>query len=367
MKDRVIVDPIYGYVILKEDIIKRLVDTKFFQRLRRIYQMGNSFFVFPSAVHTRFSHCLGVYELARQLSERLPISKREQLLLMATALLHDIGHGPFSHLYDYLVNGVHEERGAYIIENDPEINGILNEVDNDFSKDVCSVLRKDKRFPLLESILSSQLDIDRLDYLKRDAYFAAVKTGDIDSSKLINSLTVHEGKLCFKESAVYAIENYLISRYHMYMQVYLHPSVIGRDFNLLDIFKDIKNISDPKLRSVLKQPNNPDLDLFLKLDDACFLTYFKQLSEGSELNSESARDFIYRRCWQPKEVVGDEGCARVWELKKQIYDFQKEPILLLTQDKKIVKLQDYSDFVANLAKRAKIVKKYTWDKQWKYL
>ena len=363
MKDRVIVDPIYGYVILQEDIIKRLVDTRFFQRLRRIYQMGNSFFVFPSAVHTRFSHCLGVYELARQLSLRLPITKREKTLLMTTALLHDIGHGPFSHLYDSLVNGIHEERGAYIIENDPEISGILSEVDADFVKDVCSVLRKDKKFPLLESILSSQLDIDRLDYLKRDAYFAAVKTGDIDSSKLINSLTVHEGKLCFKESAVYAIENYLISRYHMYMQVYLHPSVIGRDFNLIEIFKDFELIKDLKLKETLKQPNNPELEFFLNLDDAYLLTYFKQLSESRLPNSKLAKEFIYRQNWQPKEISDIKNVQQSWELKKQIYDFQKEPILLLTQDKKIVKLQDYSDFVANLTKRAKVVKQYTWDKK----
>ncbi len=362
MKDRVIVDPIYGYVILKEDIIKRLVDTKFFQRLRRIYQMGNSFFVFPSAVHTRFSHCLGVYELARQICEKLPISKREQLILMVSALLHDIGHGPFSHLYDSLVNGVHELRGAYIIANDPEISGILNEVDKDFVKDVCSVLIKDKRFPLLESILSSQLDIDRLDYLKRDAYFAAVKTGDIDSTKLINSLTVHDGKLCFKESAVYAIENYLISRYHMYMQVYLHPSVIGRDFNLIEIFKDIESVHDPLLKKVLKSPDNPDLNLFLNLDDAYFLTYFKQLSESNLPAANVAHEFIYRQNWQPKEFTGEKPIGVIWELKKQIYDFQREPILLLTQDKQIVKLQDYSDFVANLAKRAKVVKQYTWGK-----
>ena len=362
MKDRVIVDPIYGYIILKEDIIKRLVDTKFFQRLRRIYQMGNSFFVFPSAVHTRFSHCLGVYELARQICEKLLISKREQLLLMVSALLHDIGHGPFSHLYDSLVNGVHEVRGAYIIANDPEISGILNEVDKEFVNDVCSVLTKDKKFSLLESILSSQLDIDRLDYLKRDAYFAAVKTGDIDSTKLINSLTVHDGKLCFKESAVYAIENYLISRYHMYMQVYLHPSVIGRDFNLLEIFKDLESVQDPLLKKVLKSPNNPDLNLFLNLDDAYFLTYFKQLSGSNLPVAKLTREFIYRQNWQPKEFTDKNVNARVWELKKQIYDFQKEPILLLTQDKQIVKLQDYSDFVANLAKRAKVVKQYTWNK-----
>lgn len=314
MIKKLISDPLYGFIEIEEEIILDLINTKFFQRLRRINQLSAASSVYPTATHTRFTHCLGVYHLACLVLKNPTInfSKREKLLFLTVSLLHDIGHGAFSHHFDYSFKTIHEKSGAYIIENDVEISNILDKIDKEFKYDVANILRKDKKFKLIESLLSSQLDIDRLDYLRRDAYLSSLDYGKVDVRKILSSMIIKDEKVCFSNSSVYAIESYLMNRYYMYMQLYLHPSANAKEYNLTYIYKYILEefektqsyiIDNVDFKELLEVVNNKDsfrLEAFLMIDDSYIIERVKQLSIYSNNNyiKELCLDFLYRRSWK---------------------------------------------------------------------
>lgn len=378
MKKRVISDPLYGFIEIEDEIILELINTKFFQRLRRISQLSAASTVYPTATHTRFTHCLGVYQLAFEVLKNPTInfSEREKLLFLTVSLLHDIGHGAFSHHFDYSFKTVHEFSGAYIIENDIEITTILDKIDKDFKYDVGNILRKEDKFKIIQTLLSSQLDIDRLDYLRRDAYLSSLDYGKVDVRKILTSLVIKDDKVCFLKSSVFAIESYLMNRYYMYMQLYLHPSSNAREYNLTYIYnyllkeyektKDyiIDGVNFKELFDVVNNKESFDLQSYLMIDDSYIIERVKQLSLKTNSNylKELCEDFLYRRGWK-YILYNDKNMDEIKNIKKTatlylehtdqktIYkEIDDTPIYIIDNDGEIKRLLEVSPILEKVVK-----------------
>ena len=239
-KYKIINDPIYGFIKIESKIIYDLINHKYFQRLRRISQLGLSYLVYPGAQHTRFQHALGSLHLMDKAIQQLTnkgheITSTEQEALRICILLHDIGHGPFSHaLEKILVNEInHEQLTLMFMKHlNEEFNGKLS-----ISIEIFKNTYKKK---FLHQLVSSQLDMDRLDYLKRDSFFTGVTDGNIGTERIINMLNVADGNLVIEEKGIYSIEKFILARRLMYWQVYLHKTVISSENMLMKLIKRAK-------------------------------------------------------------------------------------------------------------------------------
>jgi len=308
-RQQVLKDPIYGYIHIDFEVVKDILNTAIFQRLRRVKQLSGVQMVFHGAEHSRFSHSLGVYEVAYRflsvpdIDENL--SEREKGLLLATAMLHDIGHGAYSHAFEDIVGTNHEHVGARLILEDEELRSVLDKVDETFASDVASILLKEKKYPLVEQLISSQLDVDRLDYLERDAYFTGTAYGHIDLDRIIRVCQVRDGRIVFKSSGIGAIENYLISRYHMYWQVYYHPVSRAYEVILEKIYQRVKDLClegyDFKsniipLKKVIENPN--DLKHYIIIDDFYMNGLIASFTfSDDEILRNLSTDFLNRHIW----------------------------------------------------------------------
>jgi uncharacterized protein len=309
LREQVFKDPLYGFIHVNDVVIKNLINTPLFQRLRRIRQLSGVQMVFHGAEHSRFSHSLGVYEIANRFltvpDVKKALSERERLIFLVSALLHDIGHGAYSHAFEDVFGVEHEKIGAGLIISNQEIRTILDQVDLDFANDVASVILKEKKFTLIENLISSQLDVDRLDYLERDAYFTGAAYGHIDLDRLIRVMYIKNGKVVFKISGIHAIENYLIARYHMYWQVYYHPVSRAYEVILSKIYLRVKDLllsgyefnnNVLPLRRVIDNPN--DLDNHIKIDDFYINGLISSFMTCDDFILKSlASDFLNRNIW----------------------------------------------------------------------
>ncbi|MFA5525342.1 MAG: HD domain-containing protein [Acholeplasmataceae bacterium] len=309
-KQQVFKDPLYGFIHVDDLLIKKLIDSELFQRLRRIRQLSGVQMVFHGAEHSRFVHSLGVYEIAHRFLTVPDIDEalnpREKLLFLSAALLHDIGHGAYSHAFETTFGINHEEIGAKLITSNPEIRSILDIEDLEFAEDVARILRKEKKFPLIEQLISSQLDVDRLDYLERDAYYTGAAYGHIDVDRLIRVLYIKNKKVVFKVTGIHAIENYLIARYHMYWQVYYHPVARAYEVNLEKIYKRIRALlltdypfesNVGPLKRIMKDTN--DLDAFIEIDDFYINGLIASFLKSKDtILRNLAHDFMNRRIWK---------------------------------------------------------------------
>lgn len=326
-RQQVFRDPIYGYIHIDYAFIEQLIDTPVFQRLRRIRQLSGVHMVFHGAEHSRFIHSLGVYELARRFLEIKEIheelEQREQLLFLTAALLHDIGHGAYSHAFEdvFLVN--HEKIGAQIIRNNKDISYILDKIDKDFKNDVASIIDKTHKYPIIEQLISSQLDIDRLDYLERDAYFTGAVYGHIDLERLMRVITIKNKQVVFKESGIHAIENYLISRYHMYWQVYYHPKARAYEVILGKIYLRIHELLEENYHfgydvTALKRimQNREDLEAYYQIDDYYMNGLIAYLTKCDDpILSTLAKDFFNRSIWSYLDAT-KENENQINQIKK---------------------------------------------------
>ncbi len=245
-EEKVFKDPVHRYIHVRDELIWKLIGTKEFQRLRRIRQLGTTYLTFHGAEHTRFNHSLGVYEITRRILEefkgRPHWNEEERLLALAAALLHDIGHGPFSHSFEKAFQTDHEEWTRAIILGRTEVNQILLKVGADFPKAVADVIEKTYANKLLTSIISSQIDADRMDYLLRDAYYTGVSYGHFDMERILRVMRPMEDQVVIKLSGMHAVEDYIMSRYQMYWQVYFHPVTRSAEVILSKILKRVKNL-----------------------------------------------------------------------------------------------------------------------------
>ncbi len=242
-KRKIINDPVYGFVTIPNDIVHDLINHPTFQRLRRIKQLGLTNLVYPGALHTRFHHAIGAMHLmtdALQIlkSKNIQISEEESDAAIIAILLHDIGHGPFSHALEHsIVKGVHHE----------DISAMLmDELNKQFKGKLSLAIKIFKnQYPkkFLHQLVSSQLDMDRLDYLNRDSFFTGVSEGVVSNDRIIKMLNVKNGELVIEAKGIYSVENFLIARRLMYWQVYLHKTVLSAEKLLVNILKRAKDLS----------------------------------------------------------------------------------------------------------------------------
>lgn len=329
-REKVFRDPLYGYIRVQYQLILDLIDTKELQRLRRIRQLSGVSMVFHTAEHSRFQHSLGAYEMARKVINEVygaknNMSEYEQILFMVSALLHDVGHGPYSHAFEQVISTSHEQMGAnIIISPKTEINKVLSNYAN-LSKDVYDVLTHSGKFKLIESLISSQIDVDRMDYLQRDAYFTGATYGFIDYNRLLRSMEIIDGSVYFRPSGVHSIESYIMSRYHMYWQVYFHPTGKAYELLLESIYKRIKNLVDQNvyidahiesLIDVIK--DNNDIESYLDLDDSYINGMIKQLIDSSDkILNVLANNFQNRKLFKYIDMNESTSVETVPELKSK--------------------------------------------------
>ncbi|PKR80000.1 phosphohydrolase [Brumimicrobium salinarum] len=242
-KKKIINDPVYGFISLPKDIIFDLIEHPFYQRLRRIKQLGMSHLVYPGALHTRFHHALGATHLMTKAIQALrykgiPITEEEETAVLIAILLHDIGHGPFSHTLEHdIVSGVsHEEISLLFMRRlSIEFDGKL---------DLAIQIFEDKyKKSFLHQLVSSQLDMDRMDYLNRDSFYTGVSEGVIGSDRIIAMLDVVDNQLVVEQKGVYSIEKFLVARRLMYWQVYMHKTVVSSEVMLTFILKRAKYLT----------------------------------------------------------------------------------------------------------------------------
>ena len=268
---KIINDPVYGFITIDDELMLTIIAHPYYQRLRRIHQMAMALLVYPGAVHTRLHHSLGAYHLMRNALHELKnkgveISPAEEQAAKIAILLHDIGHGPFSHaLENVLLEGMHHETISLLLmkELNKQFDGQLQMALDIFTNEY------PKKF--LHQLISGQLDVDRLDYLTRDSFFSGVSEGVIGYDRILKMLTVHNGELMVEEKGIYSIEKFLVSRRLMYWQVYLHKTVICAEQMLVRIIQRAKHIKattqEPLNQFINKPAGSVTLEQFCTLDD----------------------------------------------------------------------------------------------------
>ncbi|MBT4882134.1 MAG: HD domain-containing protein [Flavobacteriales bacterium] len=337
-KDKIINDPIYGFVKLDKGIITDLIDHPYFQRLRKISQLGLSYLVYPGAHHTRFHHAIGCMYLMNKAITQIrnkghEITEDEAVGLKIAILLHDIGHGPFSHALEHSIasNISHENLSILFMQR-------LNEQFDGKLSIAIKIFQDKHPKQFLHQLVSSQLDMDRLDYLKRDSFFSGVTEGNIGTERIINMLDIVNDNLVVEEKGIYSIEKFLIARRLMYWQVYLHKTVISAEHMLIKVLQRAKElISDgkdiyttPSLSVFLNKnytlanfETNPQLlDDFAQLDDFDIYASLKYWKNDTDFVLSSLSDMILNRKLLKIKVQNNEFSAS--EIKNEIGKIQEQ-------------------------------------------
>ena len=327
-EEKVFKDPVHRYVYVRDRLIWDLIGTREFQRLRRIKQLGTTFFTFHGAEHSRFNHSLGVYEIVRRIVDDVFVGRsqwkdEDRLLSLCAALLHDLGHGPFSHSFEKVFSLDHEDFTRRIILGDTEVNAVLKQVTPDFPKKVADVIGKTYPNKLVVSLISSQIDADRMDYLQRDAYYTGVSYGHFDMERLLRMLRPREDQVVIKSSGMHAVEDYIMSRYQMYWQVYFHPVTRSAEVILTKILHRAKELHDKGYMFKLVPIHFETLFAgtvtvqdYIKLDENVMMYYFEQWEQEEDaILQDLCRRFVNRRLFQYVEFQPSQvGMNNLMEL-----------------------------------------------------
>jgi uncharacterized protein len=326
-EEKVFKDPVHRYVHVRDRAIWDLIGTKEFQRLRRIKQLGTTYLTFHGAEHSRFNHSLGVYEILRRIIDdvfkgRPEWNEEERLLVLSAGLLHDLGHGPFSHSFEKVFDLDHEHFTQEIILGDTEVNEVLSRVGANFPKKVAEVIAKTYENKQVVSLISSQIDADRMDYLQRDAYFTGVSYGHFDMERILRVMRPREDQVVIKHSGMHAVEDYIMSRYQMYWQVYFHPVSRSAEVILTKILHRAKHLHE-KYYSFKHHPihfyslfeEEISLEDYLKLDESIILYYFQMWQEEDDLIlRDLCRRFMNRNLFQYVEFDPAKEYKKLAEL-----------------------------------------------------
>ena len=346
-KRKIINDPVYdGFLSIEDPVILQVIEHPYFQRQRRIKQLGLTYLVYPGAMHTRFSHMLGALNLMKRALETLKqkgveITDEECRGAKLAILLHDIGHGPFSHTSErVLVDVPHEEITLLMMQRiNEEMGGALDTAIDIFSNTY------HKHF--LHQLVSSQLDMDRLDYLGRDSFFTGVSEGIVGTDRIISMLNVHDDELVVDEKGIYSVEKFIISRRLMYWQVYMHKTVIAADQLLLSILRRAKEL---KLSTFNFQLSTFDLVRFAEVDDDDIMVAVKHWQHSDdEILSTLCRNLVNRRLPAirfsntPFEGVECDYFHGTGELHNRSYDFNDQEIKVLYKDGRCLPISEASD------------------------
>lgn len=327
-------DPVYGFVTIPRGILMDLVEHPWFQRLRRIRQLGMTDFVYPGALHTRFQHALGALHLMQSTidvlrSKDVAISDEEAEAVQIAILLHDIGHGPFSHVLEHTLLPYHHEELSQAI-----MQALNNEFDGRLDL-ALSIFANTYSKPFLHQLVSGQLDMDRMDYLNRDSFFTGVHEGVIGYDRIVKMLHVVDGKLVVEEKGVYSIEKFLIARRLMYWQVYLHKTVLAAEQMLILALarlarmhrEGLRQAISPTLKSILDFPSDRSLPVhsilseYTRLDDIDILHELKELRNADDfLLQFMANSLLDRRLFKvylDRQAPSEELLATAHELTRQ--------------------------------------------------
>lgn len=358
---KIINDPVYGFITIDDELIHQIIQHPFYQRLRRIHQMALAHLVYPGAVHSRLHHSLGAYHLMtltlqELINKGVDISSEEQQAAKIAILLHDIGHGPFSHALEHSIAGKlhHEELSLMMMR-------ILN---NHFKGQLQLALdiftnQHPKKF--LHQLISGQLDVDRMDYLTRDCFFTGVNEGLIGYDRIIKMLTVHNGELMVEEKGIYSIEKFLIARRLMYWQVYFHKTVVSAEQMLQRIIKRAKETIAPcaePLHSFINSTSeNISIQQFCQIDDfdvlmaiktwcnhqdkvlsfLCNAIIDRQLLKVKFFTEPITEELIKEKREEASSSYGLKEDELNWlvfigEASSRTYDFESDPIKILYKD-----------------------------------
>lgn len=338
-KQRTYLDPVYGPIQLNlsdptDSLLAQIIDTREFQRLRRIRQMGSAWLTFHGAEHSRFSHSIGALFVAKKILTHLannsPEINNHKTEILVSALIHDIGHGPFSHTSEKLTGFSHEFWTKRIIEENSEINSLLKKHNTDLPKKIISLFEYKAKPAYLSQIISSYVDCDRLDYLQRDSFFVGVPYGLTGSDRIISSLEIDEAskRLVIKESSgLDAIIHYLHARYSMYQQVYQHKKNLACDFMLRKIISRLKENNPKNISSELKDWLNIDnksqekisLESYLRIDDYYLTTNIQEWAHENSTESvlkDLCYSFITRKIFKSLEFRNEIEKNRIDDFLK---------------------------------------------------
>ena len=389
-------DPIYGFISIPNALIYDLIQHPYFQRLRRISQMGLSYLVYPGANHTRFHHALGSMHIMQKAVETLrfkgiSISQEEENALYIAILLHDIGHGPFSHAMECsIVEDVHHEAISLLFMNQLNL-----EFEGQLSLAI-KVFKGDYPRKFMLQLISSQLDMDRMDYLKRDSFYSGVAEGNVNSERLIQMMNVVDDVLVIEEKGIYSVEKFLMSRRLMYWQVYLHKTSLVAELIMTKVLKRAKELTEKGIVLPCSEPllffmqhkimmetfTSDALDLFSQLDDFDIISALKSWQKQDDFILSSLSKMIINRDLLKiklsvekvpienlqilKERFASENNITLAEanyfifkgkIKNQAYSKVAEPIRILKKDKTIEDVVEASDQL-NLKSLSKFVTKY---------
>lgn len=320
---RVIRDAIHDYIHVDHLIIWRLINSKEMQRLRRIKQLGGTYQVFQSAEHSRFVHSLGVYQVVRRMLETEcltnALSDYDKLCVMCAGLLHDIGHGPFSHSFEGVFEENHEDMTVRMILEKSEVHDILVSLYKQLPQDVASIIQHTHPNRILIQMVSSQLDADRMDYLLRDSYMSGTTYGHFDMSRILRTMRIRDGKIVYKESGVQAIENYILARYHMYWQVYYHPTARSYEHLLQSIFQRVKDlyydgyVFQTHLHYLIPMLEHRfQVSDFVDLDEAVILYYFKEFTREKDfILSDLSSRFLNRHLFKYQQLKSQKDLMSI--------------------------------------------------------
>ena len=389
-------DPIYGFITIPNSQIFDLIEHRYFQRLRRISQMGLSHLVYPGAHHTRFQHAIGCMHLMQKAVNVLrfkgiTISEAEEKALCSAILLHDIGHGPFSHAMEHsIVNGIsHEEISMRFMEKlNTEFNGSLTLA--------IQIFEGNYHRPFLCELISSQLDMDRADYLKRDSFYTGVAEGNINSERLITMLNVVNDKLVVEAKGIYSVEKFLVARRFMYWQVYLHKTGVVAEQLLTRVLKRAKELTNSGvtlkasdalsffLKNEITAENFDDhtLETFSRLDDNDIIAAMKEWQyhddfilkhlSGMIINRDLLKIKLKNKPIKPstlnkhiEKLMTKYGISKtdaeyfvfIDEISNQAYQSKKQNIMILQKTGKVVDITKASDQF-NIKALSKPVTKY---------
>ena len=384
---KIINDPVYGFITVDDELIYQIIAHPYYQRLRRINQMAMAYLVYPGAVHTRLHHSLGAYHLmSNALSELkskgVEITGEENQAAKIAILLHDIGHGPFSHaLENVLIEGMHHEAISLLImkELNEQFNGQLQ-----LAIDIFTGIHPKK---FLHQLITGQLDVDRMDYLPRDSFFSGVNEGVIGYDRILKMLVVHNGELMVEEKAIYSIEKFLVARRLMYWQVYLHKTVLCAEQMLQQIIKRAKQIKAVAPMPLNKLINEPESKItiaeFCGLDDYDVLAAIKVWSTHEDkVLSTLCKGIINRQLLKvkyfaepvDKNLIAEkttEACIKLniskeeaaffvftGEAVSSTYNFDDEHIYILFKDGSVKDISEVDNALINQNMKGKIKKYY---------
>lgn len=344
-EEKVFKDPVHRYIHVQDQLIWDLIATKEFQRLRRIKQLGTTYLVFHGAEHSRFSHSLGVYEIVRRMVDDVFVNrpewdKSERLVALCAGLLHDLGHGPFSHAFEHVFDLDHEQFTRRIILGNTEVNEVLSRVSDQFPQKVSEVIAKTYPNKQVVSLISSQIDADRMDYLQRDAYFTGVSYGHFDMERILRVMRPQPDQIVIKSTGMHAIEDYIMSRYQMYWQVYFHPVSRSAEVILKKtlerakfLYKDGYDFKMSIDHFISFFEGNVKLADYIALDESIIMAYFQfwTKEEDTILRDLSTR-FLNRKLFKFTDVDPAKDWEKLVQLEKLFDEAGLDPNYYLVMD-----------------------------------